>query len=156
MIFGKGAAMSFSRGQKLNVKSSTECELVGVDDAIPQMLWGKYFVEAQGYTLEHIILYQDNKSIILLAINDRSSSFKRTKHIKHRYFLIKDLVDKGNIEIMHAPTEEMWSYVLTKPHQGMLSKKMRDLLMNVDVNYNDDLERRNTRPQLLPEEVDML
>ena len=32
---GKGATMSFLHGQKLNVKSSTECELVGVDDAIP-------------------------------------------------------------------------------------------------------------------------
>ncbi len=156
MTFGKGAAMSFSRGQKLNVKSSTECELVGVDDAIPQMMWGKYFVEAQGYTVEHNILYQDNKSTILLATNGRSSSSKRTKHIKHRYFLIKDLVDKGDIEIMHAPTEEMWSDVLTKPQQGMLFKKMRAVLMNVDVNYDDDLERRNTHPQLLPEEVDTL
>jgi hypothetical protein len=87
MTFGKGAAMSFSMGQKLNVKSSTECELVGVDDAIPQMMWGKYFVEAQGYTVEHNILYQDNKSTILLATNGRSSTSKRTKHIKHRYFL---------------------------------------------------------------------
>ena len=35
MSLGKGAAMSFSRGQKLNVKSSTKAELVGVDDEIP-------------------------------------------------------------------------------------------------------------------------
>ena len=57
---------------------------------------------------------------------------------------------------MHAQTEEMWSDVLTKPQQGMLFKKMRAVLMNVDVNYDDDLERRNTHPQLLPEEVDTL
>jgi hypothetical protein len=50
----------------------------------------------------------------------------------------------------------MWSDVLTKPQQGMLFKKMRAVLMNVDVNYDDDLERRNTHPQLLPEEVDTL
>ena len=48
MSLGKGAAISFSRGQKLNFKSSTKAELVGVDDAIPQMMWGKYFIEAQG------------------------------------------------------------------------------------------------------------
>jgi hypothetical protein len=40
MTLGRGATMSFSRGQKLNVKSSTECELVGIDDAIPQIMWG--------------------------------------------------------------------------------------------------------------------
>ena len=76
MSLGGGAAMSFSRGQKMNVKSSTECELVGIDDAIPSILWGKHFIEAQGYTVTHNILYQDNKSTILLATNGFSSSSK--------------------------------------------------------------------------------
>ena len=57
MTLGKGASMSFSHGQKFNVKSSTECELVGVNVTIPQMMWGRYFIEAQGYTVEHNILY---------------------------------------------------------------------------------------------------
>ena len=123
MTLGRGATMSFSRGQKLNVRSSTECELVGIDDAIPQIMWGKYFIEDQGYTVVHNILYQDNKSTILLATNGRSSSSKRTKHIEHRYFLIKDKISRGDIEIKHMPTEEMWSDVLTKPTQGMLFKR---------------------------------
>ena len=72
--------MSFSRGQKLNGHSSTEAELIGIDDAIPSMMWGKYFIEAQGYTVEHNILYQDNKSTILLATNGRmlDTIIKRT------------------------------------------------------------------------------
>ena len=109
--------MSFSCRQKLNVKSSTECELVGINDAIPQIMWGKYFIEDQGYTVEHNILYQDNKSTILLDTNGRSSSSKQAKHIKHRYFLIKDKISGGDVEIKHAPTEEMWSDLLTKPQQ---------------------------------------
>ena len=116
--------MSFSPGQRLNVKRSTECKLVGIDDAILQIMWGKYFIEDQGYTVEHNILYQDNKSTILLATNGRSSSSKRTKHIEHRYFLIKDKIFRGDIEITHAPTDEMWSDVLIKPQQGMLFKRM--------------------------------
>ena len=86
MSLGKGAAMSFSRGHKLNGLSSTEAELIGIDDAIPSMMWGKYFIEAQGYTVEHNILFQDNKSNILLETNRRMSSSKRTKHIKQRFF----------------------------------------------------------------------
>ena len=39
MSLGKGAAMSMSWGQKLNTKSSTESELVGINDALPQILW---------------------------------------------------------------------------------------------------------------------
>jgi len=154
MTLGRGAVMSFSRGQKLNVRSSTECELVGVDDAIPQMMWGKYFIEARGWTVDHNILYQDNKSTILLATNGRSSSSKRTKHIHHRFFLVKDKIACGDLEIKHAPTEDMWSDLLTKPQQGMLFKRMRAELMNVDVNYDDKREQKNTHPALLPQEVE--
>ena len=153
---GQGAVMSFSRGQKLNVRSSTECELVGVNAAIPQIMWGKYFIETQVWTVDHNILYQDNKSTILLATNRRSSSSKWTKHIHHRYFLIKDKVDRHGLEIRHAPTEERWSDVLTKPLQGMLFKRMRAELMNVDVNYNDKIEQKNTHPKLLPQAVEDL
>ena len=51
MSLGKGAVINFSRKQKLNVRSSAEGELVGVDDALPWILWCRYFIEAQGYTV---------------------------------------------------------------------------------------------------------
>jgi len=35
--------------QKLNTRISTEAELVGVYDAMPQMLWTKKFLTAQGF-----------------------------------------------------------------------------------------------------------
>ena len=144
MTLGRGAVMSFSSGQNLNVRSSTECELVGINDSISKMMWGTYFIQAQGYTVDHNILYQDNKSAILLATNGRSSSSKRTKYIHHAYFLIKDKVVRGDLEINHAPTEEMWSDMLTKPQQCMLFKIMRAVLMSVKVNYDDKVERKNT------------
>jgi hypothetical protein len=156
MSLRQGAAMSFSRGQKLNVRSSIECKLVRIDDAIPQMMWGKHFIEAQGWTVEHNILYQDNKSIILLVTNGRSSSSKRTKDINHRYFFIKEKVVCGNLEIRHALTEEMWSDVLTKPQQGMMFKRTRAELMNVDVNYDDKIEHKNTHLKLLPQDIETI
>jgi len=73
--------MSLSKKQKLNARSSTESELIGIDDAIPSIMWLMYFIKAQGYDVTHNILYQDNKSTILLAANGRMSSSKRTKHI---------------------------------------------------------------------------
>jgi hypothetical protein len=50
-----GGAMSLDRGiicgtpkrQKLITKSSTEAELVGLADVMPQVLWTLYFLEAQ-------------------------------------------------------------------------------------------------------------
>ena len=38
MTSGQGAVTFFSCKQKLNAKSSTEVELIGVDDALPQIL----------------------------------------------------------------------------------------------------------------------
>jgi hypothetical protein len=46
----------------------------------------------QGYDMEPSLLYQDNMSAILLETNGRVSSSKRTKHIKVKYYLIKDKV----------------------------------------------------------------
>ena len=75
-------------------------------------------MEAQGYSVEQNIMYQDNKSTILLANNGRWSSSKRTKHIKSRYFFIQDKVPSGEVSVKYRPTDRMWSDVLTKPKQG--------------------------------------
>jgi hypothetical protein len=75
---GEGAPQSISRKQKLNTKSSTKSESVGADDVSVMMLWTKLFLEEQGYEIEKNILYQDNKSAILLEINGKKSSGKRT------------------------------------------------------------------------------
>ena len=43
MSLGGGMTYNASMKQKLNVKSSTEAELVAVDDTLPQMLWTDFF-----------------------------------------------------------------------------------------------------------------
>ena len=60
MGLGKGAVVSKSMKQKLNVRSSSEGEPVRIDDALPWILWTRYFIEAQGYTVDQNILFQDN------------------------------------------------------------------------------------------------
>ena len=63
---GRGSIISISKKQKLNTKSSTEAELIRADDAMPHMLWTRYFLEAQGYGTDKNILYQDNTRAMLL------------------------------------------------------------------------------------------
>jgi hypothetical protein len=70
-VDGDGAVQSISRKQKLNTKSSTESELVGVDDISVMILWTKLFLEEQGYEINSTILYQDNKTAILLETNGK-------------------------------------------------------------------------------------
>eukprot|EP00957_Ditylum_brightwellii_P020350 1535681-Ditylum_brightwellii.AAC.1 len=73
--------MSWSMKQRLNTKSSTETELIGVDDAMAHVLWTTYFIEAQGYKMKSAKVYQDNLSAMLLEKNGKWASGKRTKHI---------------------------------------------------------------------------
>jgi hypothetical protein len=51
MSLGKGAMISFLHKHKLNVRSSTEGELVSIHDALSTILWARYFIESQGYTV---------------------------------------------------------------------------------------------------------
>ena len=94
VTLGCGFPIVTSTKQKLNTRSSKEAELVGVDDLMPAILWTRYwyFLKAQGHDVKENILYQDNKSSILLARNGKASSSKRTKHLEIRYFFITDRI----------------------------------------------------------------
>ena len=85
LTLGKGAIYSRSTKQKINSKSSTETEIIGVDDIIPQILWTNYFMHEQGWSIKETIIHQDNKSAILLENNGKLSSSNRTKHINVLY-----------------------------------------------------------------------
>jgi len=130
MSLGKGAVYSTSTRQKLNTKSSTEAELVGVDDAMPIILWTRQFMEGQGYTVKDNIVYQDNQSSMLLEKNGQMSSSKRTRHINIRYFFVTDRVRGKQLSIEYCPTGDMWADVFTKPLQGAAFAKFRQLILN--------------------------
>ena len=85
MTMGKGSITSLSRKQKLNTRSSTEAELVAVDDCMAQVLWTKFFLQAQGYDTKANIVLQDNTSAIKLEKNGQKSMGQRPRHINIRY-----------------------------------------------------------------------
>ena len=89
-MMGHRSVLSISSKQKINTKSSTEAELVGVDNAMTFVMWMKHFFQSQVEGLndpklnqygKHIIIEQDNTSAIQLKRNGWKSSTKRTKHI---------------------------------------------------------------------------
>jgi hypothetical protein len=131
LSLGKGAVYSVSTRQKLNTKSSTEAELVGVDDVMPMLLWTRQFMEGQGYVIKDNVLYQDNQSSILLEKNGQLSSTKRTRHLNIRYFFVTDRVRAGQLRIEYCPTGDMWADIHTKPLQGATFTKFRKLILNL-------------------------
>ena len=126
---GRGFPIVSSTKQKLNTRSSTESELVGVDVMIPSIIWTRYFLKAQGYGVTDNVIFQDNKSTMLLERNGKQSSSKRTKHINVRYFFITDRILKGEVRVECCPMGDMVADFMMKPLQGSTFKKFRDLIM---------------------------
>ena len=67
----KVVIISSSTKQKENERSSTESELIGVDNRIYQMLWMKRFLEWQGLPVKLNNIYPDNNSSINLEDNGK-------------------------------------------------------------------------------------
>jgi len=132
MTLGKGSPFSSSLRQKLNTKSSTEAELVGVDDGMALITWTRNFLTEQGFKISSNTVYQDNQSAILLERNGRASSGRRTRHINIRYFFVTDRVKNGELRIEYCPTGNMWGDFFTKPLQGTPFRRQRKVIMNLD------------------------
>ena len=60
MSMGLGMVNCRSSKEKLNTKSSTESEIVGMSDYMSYNLWFKNFMGAQDYEIKKNIVYQDN------------------------------------------------------------------------------------------------
>jgi len=146
MTLGKGAIYGTSTRQKLNAKSSTESELIAVNDIMPQALWTRYFLESQGHEVKDSVIYQDNQSAILLEKNVSGSSGKRTRHINVRYFFVAYCIKKGDVSIKYCPTGENLADIFTKPLQGSLFKSFRNSILNISdpaLNHQDGKEHRS-------------
>jgi hypothetical protein len=88
-------------------------------------------MKAHGYNVQDNILFQHNKSSILLEKNGKASSSNRTKHINIRYFFITDIVSKEEVSVVWCPTGDMIGDYATKPLQGALFRKFRDEIMGM-------------------------
>ena len=133
MSMGNGSVFSGSWKQKLVTRSSTESEVVGVYDILPQILWTKKFLEDQGVGIKETVLYQDNMSSMLLERNGRQSSTKRMKHMDIQYFYVGDHIQNKTLSLHHCPTEEMLADYFTKPLQGSLFVRLRNQIMGAHI-----------------------
>jgi hypothetical protein len=101
-------------------------------------------MKAQGYGVKDNIVFQDNKSSILLEKNGKASSSKRTNHINIWYFFITHRVSKEEVLVVLCTTGDMIGDYATKPLQGALFRKFRDQIMGVTPARDPGPEKANS------------
>jgi hypothetical protein len=142
LTLGKGAANSVSTKQKINTRSSTESELVSVDDILAKNLWTKHFMIHQGLKINDNVIHRDNQSSMKLEENGKSSCGKRTRHFNIKYFYITDLIERKEVRIQYCSTDRMIADYMTKPLTGAKFKYFRNLIMNIRKSRSDSVDQQ--------------
>eukprot|EP01031_Cornospumella_fuschlensis_P028156 gene28156-33997_t len=104
-------------------------DLVALADGVTFVGWSREFLMEQGYVMGPATIFQDNQASIAMAKRGLTSS-GNSRHIKIRYFFVKDLIDSKEVKLEYLSTESMISDLLTKPLQGAHLRRLRDALMN--------------------------
>ena len=102
MTLGTGCPISGSSSQKINTRSSTEAELVGVDNTIAFVEWTSLYSKNQvkeypvTYPLKEMgsknMVEQDNTSTIKMLKGGKRVCRQQTRNIRVRYFYAHERV----------------------------------------------------------------
>ncbi|KAK8510326.1 hypothetical protein V6N12_073397 [Hibiscus sabdariffa] len=96
-----GGAVSWKSSKQDTVAdSTTEAEYIAASEAAKEAVWIKKFVTELGVVpsiSDALELYCDNNGAIAQAKEPRSH--QRSKHILRRFYLIREFVDRGDVEI---------------------------------------------------------
>ena len=111
-----GAVCWKSSKQDSTADSTVEAEYMAASKAGKMGVWIREFIDELGVVpsiMEPVELYCDNTGTIANVKDHRSS--KRTMHIKHKYHLIRELVENGDIKMCKVGMDSNTADPLTKP-----------------------------------------
>jgi hypothetical protein len=109
-----------SAKQKIHSRSSTEAELLALDDGFLHLLWLRQVLDFMGYPQVPTYVYQDNKSTIFVCETGHSKNGK-LKHMAIRYYFIHGHLENNIAKLKYCKTEEMIADILTKPFNNSKS-----------------------------------
>jgi hypothetical protein len=102
-----------SKLQTIIAQSTTEAEYIAINIAAKEAVYIKALLKEIGYYKQNKLpLYTDNNGALLLAKNP--TFHERTKHIAVKYHYIRDLINKGIIDLIYIPTKEQKADGFTK------------------------------------------
>jgi hypothetical protein len=120
--------ITISCKQPFITQSSGEAELVAVNKVGNQVEWARQFMEELGFAQKTITIMQDSTCSIGM-LSKGTGSYKRAKHIKVRWFWLKELLDEGIVILKYIPGLQLVADLLTKPITGSRFKYLRKWLL---------------------------
>ena len=111
--FGNGFISWTSRLQSLVALSTTEAEILAVNEAIKEALYIRELMVHFGLDNGPTLLYTDNIGALELSKNPRPHG--RTKHINAKLQHLRDAVDDDLVRIQYTRTNTQLADALTKP-----------------------------------------
>ena len=112
------------------VKSPTESEVVGFSDKISfaELVW-EFVCFLVGRCLPIPIIYQDSTSVISLIT--QGGGAPRTKHLRVRINLAKEMLDENRAEVQYLNTKEMPADGASKVLEGKPHQRFADFVLGV-------------------------
>ena len=87
-----------SKLQKVVALSTIEAEYIAMTEASKEMVWLQNFLFELGKGRNNSVLHSDSQSTIHLAKNPAFHS--RTKHVELKYHYIRELLEKGTLQLV--------------------------------------------------------
>jgi hypothetical protein len=106
-----------SSKQPVVAKSTGEAKLIAKNKVAYVIEWSREVLEALGYPQGKVTMLVDSTCAIQM-VKQGTGCFKRAKHMKVRFFWLKDLLDQGALELIHTPSDELVADILMKPLTG--------------------------------------
>ena len=129
-----------SSKQPVVAKSAGEAELIAHNKIGDLVEWAREMLEELGYPQKKVPMYVDS-TCAMQMVKQGTGSFKRAKHIKVRYFWLKELIDGGLLELFYVPTDELVADILTKPLTGWKFQYLLQKLLgwNIEMHCGSDI-----------------
>jgi len=78
------------------------------------------------------VVYQDCNAVVTLVTKGGGQT--RTKHLRARMHLGKEMVDEGRIKVIYAKAKEMQADGFSKPYEPTKQEQFSKLVLGKDIN----------------------
>ena len=117
ITLGRSVVFARSVKQRMQTLSSTESELLALQEASTYVVWMRHLMHELGFdTSNPTIVTQDNQSATTIA--EQGGNFQRTKHLVGRFNFLIERIRYKELVIKYLATEHMPADFLTKPLPG--------------------------------------